>query len=62
MICNNLVNPKEQLFLDGEKPSLLETIFKHLSNNLSLISRINPDTNTWELKDDVIIPSEICDR
>lgn len=53
---------KEALFLDGDKPSLLETVFKYLANNLRLISQLNPATNTWELRDDVIIPNEICDR
>ncbi|CRL08339.1 CLUMA_CG021260, isoform A [Clunio marinus] len=62
MICNHRVRLKEQLFLDGDKPSLLETIFKYLANNLNLISQLNPVTKTWELKDDVIIPNEICDR
>lgn len=62
MICNHRVRLKEQLFLDGDKPSLLEAIFKYLANNLNLISQLNPATNKWELKDDVIIPNEICDR
>lgn len=62
MICNQRVRLKEQLFLDGDKPNLLETIFKYLANNLNLISQLNPVTNAWELKDDVIIPNEICDR
>lgn len=62
MICNHRVRLKEQLFLDGDKPSLLETIFKYLANNLNLISQLNPETSKWELKDDVIIPNEICDR
>lgn len=62
MICNHRVRLKEQIFLDGDKPNLLETIFKYLANNLNLISQLNPVTNAWELKDDVIIPNEICDR
>lgn len=62
MICNHRVRLKEQLFLDGDKPSLLETIFKYLANNLNLISQLNPTTQKWELKEDVIIPNEICDR
>lgn len=63
MICNHRVRLKsEHLFLDGDKPSLLETIFKYLANNLNLISQLDPTTNKWELKDDVIIPNEICDR
>jgi Zyg-11 family protein len=62
MSRNHRTRLKEQLFLDGDKPSLLETIFKFMANNLSLISQLNPETNTWELKDDVIIPNEICDR
>lgn len=62
MICNQRVRLKEQLFLDGDKPSLQETIFKYLANHLDLISQLNPITNTWELKDEVIIPNEICDR
>lgn len=62
MSRNHRTRLKEQLFLDGDKPSLLETVFKFLANNLSLISQLNTDTNTWELRDDVIIPNEICDR
>lgn len=62
MSRNHRTRLKEQLFLDGDKPSLLETVFKFLANNLSLISQLNTETNTWELKDDVIIPNEICDR
>lgn len=62
MSRNHRTRLKEQLFLDGDKPSLLETVFKFLANNLSLISQLNSETNTWELRDDVIIPNEICDR
>lgn len=59
---NHRTRLKEQIFLDGERPTLLETIFKFMANNLSLISQLDPETNNWELKDDVIIPNEICDR
>lgn len=59
---NHRTRLKEALFLDGDKPSLLETVFKYMANNLRLIGEPNPATNAWELRDDVIIPNEICDR
>jgi Zyg-11 protein homolog len=59
---NHRTRLKETLFLDGDKPSLLETVFKYLATNLKLISQLNTATNTWELRDDVIIPNVICDR
>jgi hypothetical protein len=62
MICNHRVRLKDQLFLDGDKPSLLDSTFKHLSNNLNVISKFNLHTSKWELKDDVVLPNEICDR
>jgi hypothetical protein len=62
MICNHRVRLKDQLFHDGDKPSLLETVFKYLTNNLNLISQLNPETKKWDLRDDVVIPSGVCDR
>jgi hypothetical protein len=62
MSRNHRTRLKETLFLDGDKPSLLETVFKFMSNNLNLISQQNATTQAWELRDDVIIPNEICDR
>lgn len=49
-------------FLDEEKPSLLEIVFKYLANNLDLVCRQNPDTEKWECKEDILIPNEVCDR
>lgn len=62
MICTHGVRLKDTMLLDDERPNLLETVFKYLANNLQLISQLNSITNTVDLRDDVIIPNEICDR
>lgn len=52
------VRLKENGVLDEELPTLLETVFKYLSKNLNLVLT----NNRIELRDDVVIPNEICDR
>jgi hypothetical protein len=53
---------ENKFILDEEKPSLLEIVFKYLANNLHLICSENPITHNYELKPDVILPAEICNR
>lgn len=48
--------------MDEELPTLLETTFRYLAKNLHVVCNLNPVTNHLELKDDVVIPNEICDR
>lgn len=52
---------KENGILDEDLPSLLENVFKVLSKNLYLMYS-DDELNEIELKDDVVIPNEICDR
>lgn len=56
------VRLKENGVLDEDLPTLLENVFKCLSKNLSLVYLENTSNNQIELRDDVAIPNEICDR
>lgn len=57
------VNLRENGVLDEDLPTLLEIVFKVLSKNLQLIYVENElKNNEIELRDDVVIPNEICDR
>lgn len=62
MICTHGVRLKDPMLLDDERPNLLETVFKYLTNNLQLICQVNHRTNSYDLRDDIIIPNVICDR
>lgn len=46
--------------MDEELPSLLEIVFKYLSNNLEIVCDKDPFTDQLELREG--IPNEICDR
>lgn len=56
------VRLKENGVLDEELPTLLECVFKCVSKDLRLVSSENISKNRFELRDDVMIPNEICDR
>ncbi|XP_055626640.1 protein zer-1 homolog [Toxorhynchites rutilus septentrionalis] len=56
------VRLKENSIMDEELPTLLETTFRYLAKNLFIVCNINPVTHHLELKDDIIIPNEVCDR
>lgn len=56
------VRLKEDGIMDEELPTLLETTFRYLAKNLFVVCNINPLTHHLELKDDIIIPNEVCDR
>lgn len=53
---------KENGVLDEDLPTLLEIGFKCLSKNLKLVYTDNHLGNGYELRDDIVIPNEICDR
>lgn len=56
------VRLKENGVLDEDSPTLLESVFKCLSKNLGLVYLENAHDNQIELRDDIVIPNEICDR
>ncbi|XP_058121432.1 protein zer-1 homolog [Anopheles ziemanni] len=56
------VRLKENGIMDEELPTLLETTIRFLAKNLDVMCNTDPVTHQLELKDDVIIPNEICDR
>lgn len=55
------VRLKENGVLDEELPTLLESVFKFLSKNLKLMCQENA-TSQIELRENIILPNEICDR
>ncbi|GAB0100363.1 Protein zer-1 homolog [Sergentomyia squamirostris] len=56
------VRLKENNILDEDLPSLLEIVFKFLSENLSVVCDENKFDHNLELNEGVYIPNEICDR
>lgn len=56
------VNLKENGILDEDLPTLLENVFKCLSKNLYLLYTQNEFSYEIKLRDDIVIPNEICDR
>lgn len=56
------VRLKDSGIMDEELPSLLETTFRYLAKNLHVVCNVDPVTQQLELKEDVVIPNEICDR
>lgn len=56
------VNLNTYGILDEDLPTLLENVFKCLSNHLDLVSTRNGFNNEIRLRDDIVIPNEICDR
>lgn len=56
------VRLKEDGIMDEELPTLLETTFRYLAKNLHLLYNADQETYKVELKDDIVIPNEICDR
>ncbi|XP_050073935.1 protein zer-1 homolog [Anopheles maculipalpis] len=56
------VRLKENGIMDEELPTLLETSIRYLAKNLHVICNTDPVTHQLELKDDVVVPNEICDR
>lgn len=56
------VNLRENGILDEDLPTLLENVFKCLSKNLNLVYMENDFNNEIMLRDDIVIPNEICDR
>lgn len=54
---------KENGILDEDLPTLLESVFKSLSKNLHLLyTKDGSNSNEITLRDDIVIPNEICDR
>lgn len=56
------VRLKENNILDEDLPTLLEIVFKFLSENLSIVCDENEFDHNLELNEGVYIPNEICDR
>lgn len=56
------VSLKENGILDEDLPTLLENVFKCLSKNLYLLYTEDELSNEIKLRDDIVIPNEICDR
>lgn len=56
------VRLKDNGIMDEELPTLLETTFRYLAKNLYVVCNVDPVTHQLELKEDVVIPNEICDR
>lgn len=56
------VNLKVNGILDEDLPTLLENVFKCLSKHLDLVYMRNEFNNEIRLRDDIVIPNEICDR
>lgn len=56
------VSLKENGVLDEDLPTLLENVFKCMSKNLFLLYTENEFSNEIKLRDDIVIPNEICDR
>ncbi|EDS32160.1 conserved hypothetical protein [Culex quinquefasciatus] len=57
------VRLKDSGIMDEELPTLLETTFRYLAKNLHVVCNDpDPVTQQLELKPDVVIPNEICDR
>lgn len=55
------VRLKENGVLDEELPTLLEIVLKYLSKNLTVVYE-DDFSDTYKLKEGIIIPNEICDR
>uniref|UniRef100_A0A182WKP2 Uncharacterized protein n=1 Tax=Anopheles minimus TaxID=112268 RepID=A0A182WKP2_9DIPT len=55
------VRLKENGIMDEELPTLLEVTIRFLAKNLDVICNTDPVTHQQELKDDVVVPNEICD-
>lgn len=55
------VRLKENGVLDEDLPSLLQNAFRCLSKNLELYTA-NIMNDQIELRNDIMIPNEICDR
>ncbi|XP_053676518.1 protein zer-1 homolog [Anopheles nili] len=56
------VRLKENGMMDEELPTLQERTIRYLAKNLHVICYTDPVTQLLELKDDVVMPNEICDR
>lgn len=56
------VSLKENGTLDEDLPTLLEHVFKCLSKHLYLLYTEDEFSNEIKLRDDIVIPNEICDR
>lgn len=56
------VSLKENGILDEDLPTLLENVFKCLSKHLYLLYTADEFSNEIKLRDDIVIPNEICDR
>lgn len=56
------VSLKENGILDESLPTLLENGFKCLSKNLYLLYTESAFSSEIKLRDDIVIPNEICDR
>lgn len=48
--------------MDEELPTLLEIVFKYLTNNMRIVCDKNPDTEQLELREGIVIPNDICER
>lgn len=55
------VRLKDNNVLDEELPTLLETVLKYLTKNLAVVYE-DDISETYKLKEGIIIPNEICDR
>lgn len=56
------MNLKSNGILDEALPTLLENVFKCMSKNLYLLYTENEFNKEINLRDDIVIPNEICDR
>lgn len=56
------VSLKENGILDEDLPTLLENVFKCLSKHIYLLYTDDEFNNEIKLRDDIVIPNEICDR
>lgn len=56
------VRLKENGIMDEELPTLMELSIRFMAKNLHVICNTDPVTHQLELKDDVVVPNEICDR
>lgn len=55
------VRLKENGVLDEELPTLLENVYKYLSENLQVVCDVFGN-DRLNLRDGIVIPNEICDR
>lgn len=55
------VRLKEDGLIDEDLPTLLESVYKYLSDHLNVVCDV-VENEQLDLKEGVVIPNEICDR